>query len=196
MSGALQIQKDEVKNKILNAAIEEFLVSGYENSSMRVIAANAGITVGNIYSYFNGKDALFETIVLSTVTQIKSLILMNLSTNNTITKTSAMEITNQIMNTFLNNYQEFLILMNSAKGSKYENIKSAIQVQIKDRLIADLIPQFHAKFENDIMADTLSLVLLDGIINIVLKSDNDEKMMNTLICDFLLLVFGNIAERI
>lgn len=192
----MQIQKDEVKNKILNAAIEEFLVSGYENSSMRVIAANAGITVGNIYSYFNGKDALFETIVLSTVTQIKSLILMNLSTNNKITKTSAMEITNQIMNTFLNNYQEFLILMNSAKGSKYENIKSVIQVQIKDRLIADLIPQFHAKFENDIMADTLSLVLLDGIINIVLKSDNDEKMMNTLICDFLLLVFGNIAERI
>lgn len=192
----MQIQKDEVKNKILNAAIEEFLVSGYENSSMRVIAANAGITVGNIYSYFNGKDDLFETIVLSTVTQIKSLILMNLSTNNTITKTSAMEITNQIMNTFLNNYQEFLILMNSAKGSKYENIKSVIQVQIKDRLIADLIPQFHAKFENDIMADTLSLVLLDGIINIVLKSDNDEKMMNTLICDFLLLVFGNIVERI
>lgn len=192
----MQIQKNEVKNNIINAAVEEFLVSGYENSSMRTIASNAGITVGNIYSYFNSKEALFTAIVSPAVSRIKGLILMKLSTNNVITRTSAMEVTNQIRNVFLNNRQEFLILMNSAKGSKYENIKNMIQMQIKERLIEDLIPQLHVRIENEILADTLSLVLLDGIINIVLKSEEDEELMNKLICEFLLLVFGDITERI
>ncbi|MEG1886951.1 MAG: TetR/AcrR family transcriptional regulator [Oscillospiraceae bacterium] len=192
----MQIPKDEVKNNIIDAAIEEFLVSGYENSSMRVIATNAGITVGNIYSYFNGKEDLFETIVFPTVMKIKGLILMKLSTDNSITPASAMEVTRQIMNAFLNNRQEFLILMNNAKGSKYENIKSAIQMQIMERLIVDLVPKLPARAENEILADTLSLVLLDGIINIVMKSENDKHLMSKLICEFLLLVFGNIEERL
>ncbi|MEF9970969.1 MAG: TetR/AcrR family transcriptional regulator [Oscillospiraceae bacterium] len=192
----MQTQKDEVKNSIIIAAIDEFLVCGYENSSMRVIAANAGITVGNIYSYFSGKDELFETIVLPTVKQIQGLILMKLSTDNTITPASSMEVTSQIMNAFLNHREEFLILMNSAKGSKYETIKSVIQHRIKERLIVDLIPRLHVQVENEILADTLSLVLLDGIINIVLKSENDEILMSKLISDFLILVFGNIEERL
>lgn len=192
----MQIPKDEVRNNIITAAIEEFLVSGYESSSMRTIATNSGITVGNIYSYFSSKDDLFESIVFPTVKQIEGLILMKLSTDNTITKASAMEVTSQIMNAFSSNHQEFLILMNSAKGSRYENIKSAIQLQIKERLIVDLIPQLHVRVENEILADTLSLVLLEGIINIVLKSENDEALMAKLICEFLLLVFGDITQRL
>lgn len=192
----MQKQKDEVKNKIINAAIEELLVSGYENSSMRVIALNAGITVGNIYSYFSGKDDLFETIVLPTVQEIKALILMDISTVNRITRASAIEITSQIIKTFLNYRQEFLILMNSAKGSKYENIKSVIQQEIRDRLVIDLFPQSSQKVENEILADTLSQVLLVGIINIVLKSDNNSELMNKLIYDFLLLIFGEIENII
>ncbi|MEG1560391.1 MAG: TetR/AcrR family transcriptional regulator [Clostridia bacterium] len=192
----MQTQKDEVKNNIISAAIEEFLVSGYENSSMRIIAANAGITVGNIYSYFNSKDDLFETIVLPTVKEIRELISMNISTNNKITKASAIEITGHILTVFLKNRQEFLILMHSAKSSKYENIKSVIHQEIKTRLLIDLFPRLPQRMENEIWADTLSLVLLDGIINIVLKSDNDSELMNNLIYDFLLLLFGDIENRI
>lgn len=191
----MQTQKDEVKQKILNAAVEEFLVSGYESSSMRVIAANAGITVGNIYSYFTGKDDLFETIVLPAVNQIKGLILMDVPTDNRITEESAIEIANQIISAFLCYHQEFLILMNSAKGSAYENIRSVLQHQIKERLIIELIPQLKEREENKILIDTLSIVLLDGIINIILKSDSNETM-NRLIYDFLLLMFGDIENRI
>ena len=59
----MQVQKDDVRNKIIAAATEEFLNAGYQQSSMRNIAAQAGITVGNVYAYFGGKDALFESII-------------------------------------------------------------------------------------------------------------------------------------
>ena len=37
-AAAMQTRKEPVKNKIVEAALEEFLVTGYENSSMRNIA--------------------------------------------------------------------------------------------------------------------------------------------------------------
>lgn len=192
----MQIQKQEVKDKIINSAIDDMLEFGYEKSSMRKIAANAGTTVGNIYSYFKSKEDLYKTVVLPTVMQINGLILIKPSTNNKITVTSAAEVANQITGELLIDTRRFLILMYGGAGSPYENIKSVIQGQIKERIIADLIPQLHVGVENEILADTLSLTLLDGIINIVVKSKNDVILMNRLIRDFLLLVFGNISERL
>ena len=41
------------------------------NSSMRVIAHNAGIVMGNIYRYFKNKEALFKYTVRSDQNQSK-----------------------------------------------------------------------------------------------------------------------------
>ena len=58
----MQILKDDIKNKILKAALAEFGEFGYLNSSMRRIAGSAGITTGNIYRYFKNKDELFDML--------------------------------------------------------------------------------------------------------------------------------------
>ena len=44
----MQILKDNIRNKILAAASTEFNDKGFENASMRKIAAKAGITPGNV----------------------------------------------------------------------------------------------------------------------------------------------------
>lgn len=52
--------RKEPKNKrekdILEAAIQEFVEKGYENTSMESIAARAGLTKGGLYYHFNSKD--------------------------------------------------------------------------------------------------------------------------------------------
>lgn len=58
-----QFLKDEIKNNIINAAKKEFLEKGFDKGSMRNIATNAGITVGNIYRYVENKEALFTEVV-------------------------------------------------------------------------------------------------------------------------------------
>lgn len=55
----MQTKKDEVKEQILECAKEEFLEKGFEKSSLRNIAKKAGVTKGNIYTYFPCKDSLF-----------------------------------------------------------------------------------------------------------------------------------------
>jgi len=59
----MQILKEEVRERILEVALGQFAAKGYEGASTREIAAAAGISKGNLYNYFPGKEALFDAIV-------------------------------------------------------------------------------------------------------------------------------------
>jgi AcrR family transcriptional regulator len=58
-----QIQKESVRKRIMKEAKAAFLVSGYQNTSMRQIAQKSEMTVGNLYRYFENKASLFGAIV-------------------------------------------------------------------------------------------------------------------------------------
>ena len=62
-----QVQKDDVRETILDSAREEFLEHGFEGSSMRRIALRSKMTVGNLYRYFKNKEELSNTIVSPTL---------------------------------------------------------------------------------------------------------------------------------
>ena len=49
---------------IEDAAIELFMEQGYHATSMRQIADRAGLALGGIYNHFEGKDELFEAIIV------------------------------------------------------------------------------------------------------------------------------------
>lgn len=57
-----QILKEDLKQRILDAATDEILAKGIEQASMRNIAKNANMTVGNLYRYFESKDMLAKAI--------------------------------------------------------------------------------------------------------------------------------------
>lgn len=53
----------KTRQRILLAAREEFIAYGFRDASLRTIAKEAGITVSNIYNYFNNKDELFRAVL-------------------------------------------------------------------------------------------------------------------------------------
>lgn len=57
-----QILKEEVRARILNAAFDQLLEYG-EAATMRQIAHAAGITPGNLYRYYAGKEELVAAII-------------------------------------------------------------------------------------------------------------------------------------
>lgn len=54
---------DGMREKILDEARKAFEKYGFLKASMRDIAHGAGISTGNIYNYFKGKDELFRAVV-------------------------------------------------------------------------------------------------------------------------------------
>lgn len=71
----MQILKESIKNKILKAASLEFNEKGFQAASMRKIAANAGITPGNIYRYFSNKEKLLEAVVTPIMKDLNQALL-------------------------------------------------------------------------------------------------------------------------
>ena len=70
-----QVQKDDVRETILDSAREEFLEHGFEGSSMRRIAQKSRMTVGNLYRYFKNKDDLNSFIVSPTYAAINNIVM-------------------------------------------------------------------------------------------------------------------------
>ncbi|EUJ18466.1 TetR/AcrR family transcriptional regulator [Listeria aquatica] len=59
----MQILKEDVRKKIIEAARKTFKKEGYAKSSIRKIAIQAEMSSGNLYRYYKNKEALFEEIV-------------------------------------------------------------------------------------------------------------------------------------
>lgn len=52
-----------VQERLLRAALRRFARQGYHGTSMRQIAADAGVSLSNIYNYFPNKESLFATVL-------------------------------------------------------------------------------------------------------------------------------------
>ncbi len=70
-----QVLKQEYRNLILNAALDEFFNNGYNAASMRKIALKANMTVGNLYHYYKDKEDLFSALVSDTIVALNQTII-------------------------------------------------------------------------------------------------------------------------
>lgn len=70
----MQIKKEEIRQTILESAQKEFLLHGYEGASMRTIAKKANTTLGNIYHYFENKEAILEVLLGEPVRRIEEMV--------------------------------------------------------------------------------------------------------------------------
>lgn len=73
----MQVLKDEVRANILSAAKKLFYEKGYNNASIRGIAKNSGITVGNVYRYFENKESVLEGVVSPVYEKIMDYIALS-----------------------------------------------------------------------------------------------------------------------
>lgn len=55
--------KTSTYNKIIPAARKEFATKGFEQASLRNIAADAGMSAAGLYRHFKDKEALFDALV-------------------------------------------------------------------------------------------------------------------------------------
>ncbi|AQR94504.1 TetR/AcrR family transcriptional regulator [Clostridium saccharoperbutylacetonicum] len=67
----MQYAKNEIRQRIINIAREEFLENGFEKASIRTITAKAKTSKSNLYNYFKDKDDLFYCVVEKTIIRIK-----------------------------------------------------------------------------------------------------------------------------
>ncbi|PZS71268.1 TetR/AcrR family transcriptional regulator [Stenotrophomonas maltophilia] len=60
--------------QILQAALQCFLVKGFHQTSMRDIAQGAGVSLGNLYNHFPGKEAIILAVAVAESEELAPLL--------------------------------------------------------------------------------------------------------------------------
>ena len=71
----MQTLKTDIKQRILQVAHREFIENGVQRTCIRNVARKAGVTVGNLYHYFDSKDTLFCAVLQPLLTALNRYIL-------------------------------------------------------------------------------------------------------------------------
>ena len=62
------------RDQIIEAAERSFRKRGFHATTLREIAAEFGMSVGHIYNYFSGKDAILEALIHRKIDDFLSLL--------------------------------------------------------------------------------------------------------------------------
>ncbi len=183
----MQVQKTEIKNKIIKAAMALFAENGYNGSSMRGIAHLAGITPGNIYAYFENKNEILSCILDECVENIQNYI-THIYENEIYSSYLIKNVSETLTNIVSTHKDEFVILFGNMQGSKYENIKSDIIKAVSKRIHNALT--LHSDYTHDmVLSEAIATAYVEGIIKIILNTKDDVQKMKSMVEDFTQIIF-------
>ena len=196
----MQVLKEEVRQKILQAAVEEFGASGYREASMRQIAGRSGITAGNIYRYFENKEALFCCVMDPIWQEILHLIYIDKEMGNpqNLNTLSVSYIVSHIIDICKEHADQFCILIAKSGGSPYADAKERLVNVVKKRLDEELIPalrQLNGQEQDPLLSQVLAATIIDSFFSIIVECRDDIPRMGRLMQLMLVILFQDLDKR-
>lgn len=196
----MQYLKEDVKDRILLSALEEFKNKGFIDASMRDIAHNAEVALGNVYRYFKNKEDLFDEMVGPVYDQFMNFIFQIQKVDETYINPSGHinNIQNKIMEIFKDNSVELLILMDKSKGTKYQSIKEDLILIIEEIINKTLIKELinnGVEIKDQYITYVLSSILVQGGC-VILRKNADGEKTRYLIDQLVNVLFLDIRERL
>lgn len=183
----MQVLKEEVRRRILEAAMEEFFHKGFEKASMRRIAARSDITPGNIYRYFKSKEEIFRDIVQPAYVMVVNLIQRDRSHKS---KDDFAKTIEDFLDICKDYGEQLSILIGSGKGTPYANVKSDVVKMVEKKVKDDLPREILAlmePLERDFMIHIHAHNMVEGVVLILrqypVKKDRTEVLKKYLLME-------------
>ena len=193
----MQHLKEETKSRIISVALDEFADKGYLDASMRDIAQNADVSVGNIYRYFKNKSELFDEIMEPAYSRLMLEMREAGYSQADYSVTLIEDNIDRIMNVLKQYKKQLVILGEKSNGSKYERTKEEAVRYLESRLKDMLMPVLDGKgvkVQDPFVFYLLSSAFMDGFFTI-LRTYDDLAKIRYLARELIILFFGNIDER-
>jgi AcrR family transcriptional regulator len=171
-----QVLKEEIRERILQAALEEFYCRGFAAATMRSIAKGAGVPAGLIYSYYANKEALFDEVLLPVRFNWKRVLTEGVQQHgeqlNQLSKAEQ-----DCIRTLLKHRKEFIILMDKSDKTKYQGEKEKFIQEIEEHLAShrDLYEAYDEVYVHIIVDN-----FVEGLLQIMYHYKNDQWAMNTM----------------
>ena len=188
----MQYLKKEIRERILAAAVEEFKEQGYADASIRNIANNAEISLGNIYRYFTNKEALYFALINPFMDSIKQFV-----DNDFAFAGKSMKEISEVLISFIMQFSDELLIIRKGNTVHYQSFIDYIIGIISGKLqelIEGIFPEIHDKIENPEFYSAIAEGFLTSFFKILNKDDSREVLeRNTR--EIITFYFGHLKGR-
>lgn len=158
----MQVLKDEIRNKILTVAENMFYENGFKETTTRGIAKEVGISVSNLYLYYQNKEDIFYAVTdgfYKYFTKGMEIFFEHHDRDNKM----GSDISNYIKKIIKTDQKKFVIITDKSQGTKYEGFKeqiiSILNNHMKSQVNRDLV-------QDDLIVYIISKNFIEGIIEI------------------------------
>ena len=180
----MQVLKENVKEKIYQAAIEEFYKKGFLKTKMQDIAKKAGTSVGLTYSYYHNKEDLFTAIVEPIYQEIiQSLENREASDSEIGDPANLFEQESAfILQLFREKREIFLILIDRSKGTRFEKAEEQIIEVTKEHIKRQLSSRVNGQMFiiNENFYHILANNFIEGLLEIARHYQGNQWAENIL----------------
>lgn len=193
----LQKLKDDIKQKIIEVGKKRFKKEGYENTSMKDIALDVGISTGNIYRYFLTKKHLLNEI-LKEVEEKVSKFVSDIPSNyqdidSNLIFEGLIELTLKLAE---ENKDTLKVMLNSETERQFTDFKEQILDMFTNKF-ASIVKSITDKEKVDItLCNAISRAQFEGFTYIVRNNvDNIEDLKRNLEI-YKKLMLSGLSEKV
>jgi transcriptional regulator, tetR family len=180
----ITIEDTTTKTLILKSAKKYFLKYGYQAAPLRKIVSEAGFTPGALYGYFTSKEELFYAVTDPLAKRLTDILERIRNEINTLPKKERLHGMGKVYYPHISEIVDILIsdrdavklIVNGAKGTKYENFLNTIAEQ-NAKNINKAEKNSKDKTLRSIKAQTMEILMEEYITTLfrLIISDKDRK---------------------
>lgn len=182
-----QYPKDEVRDRILAAALSVFAERGFPGASIAEIARRAGVSTGNVYRYYESKESLFDEVVPAAfVDRLRAVVRKRVRALGGVSDVrklphghAAEQATDELLAFLLEHRLRVAIVLGRAEGTRFADVRA--QAIEDGRKTA--IEHFRAIDESLSPSEPLRFALeriyagyLESLVAILLRFDDGAKV--------------------
>ena len=136
--------KEEVRDRMLDAAEVVFADAGYGGATMAAIAQEAGISTGNVYRYFGSKDELFNAVFTDAFAS-ELLALLRERVTSLVQASDLTQLDSEatadgeaLLSFWVAHRAKVLVLLDGAEGSRFEGFAATFVEALMEPTAAHL----------------------------------------------------------
>ncbi|MDO6718283.1 TetR/AcrR family transcriptional regulator [Psychrosphaera sp. 1_MG-2023] len=185
-----EIEKEQRKEQIVFAALDEFYLKGLKATKMEDIAIRCGISKGTLYLYFSSKKALFESAV-EHIAMHKAQQIQSLMTNHNSVKEALDQLFEFIPKVIIDSPLPKLIKVLISDAFDFPDVIKTYKQNIIDQVLSTITIVLQAGKERgevniDDAALTAKLIVAPVIFAVVWKVLSEAENSPPLAVDVLL----------
>jgi len=138
-------EEQGTRERLLKSAQKEFGEKGYMKASLRNICAQAGVTTGALYFFFQDKEDLFGALVEEPIRGIYDILYRHFDEESEMVSRPSSYVhadgdhdlfAEALVRHLYENYDAFILLLKKSQGSRYEDFVDDVTMFLEKRYLA------------------------------------------------------------